>query len=86
MNEQEADSCIAEYRALLKAWTMSVTGIKDGNPDELQRKLDDNQYTMAEIAIAFPNKAYSVDLLINARTRTWAGYEDERIPRPRSAR
>jgi hypothetical protein len=26
--------------------------------------------------------AYSVDLLVNARKRTWAGYEDERVPRP----
>jgi hypothetical protein len=86
MNEIEADKCIAEYRALLKAWTMSITGIKEGNADELQRKLDENQYTLAEIAIAFPNKAYSVDLLVNARTRTWAGYEDERVPRPNMAR
>lgn len=86
MNETDADKCIAEYRALLKAWTMSITGIRDGNPAELERRLDENQYTLAEIAIAFPNKAYSVDLLVNARTRTWAGYEEERVPRPSSMR
>jgi hypothetical protein len=82
MNETEADKCIAEYRSLLKDWTMSITGIKNGDANALQRKLDEKQYVLADIAIQFPNKAYSVDLLVNARTRTWAGYEDERIPRP----
>lgn len=84
MNETEADKCIAEYRALLKAWTMSITGIKAGDADAMHRKLDEGQYRLAEIAIAFPGKAYSVDLLVNARTRTWAGYEEERVPRTRS--
>jgi hypothetical protein len=86
MNETEADKRIAEYRSLLKDWTMSITGIKNGDANALQRKLDEQQYVLAEIAIEFPDKAYSVDLLVNARTRTWAGYEDERVPRPNTAR
>ncbi|MDB5473721.1 MAG: hypothetical protein JWP99_1024 [Devosia sp.] len=83
MNEAEADKCIAEYRALLKAWTMSMTGMNAGDPDAMHHKLDERQYVLAEIATAFPDKAYSVDLLVHARTRTWAGYEAERVPRSR---
>ena len=86
MTEAEAEQAIAEYRKLLKAWTMSITGIEQGNVDALRRRLDESQHQLSEIAIAFPNKAYSVDLLVNARTRTWAGYEEERVPRPVGAR
>ena len=85
MNEAEADKCIAEYRALLKAWTMAITGISADDADAMHRELDANQDKLADIALAFPDKAYSVDLLVNARTRTWAGYEYERVPRNQSA-
>ena len=44
-------------------------------------KLHEDENLLKEIATTFPAKAYSVDLLVNARTRTWAGYEDERVQR-----
>jgi hypothetical protein len=86
MTETEADKCIADYRSLLKEWTMTITGIKNNDAYAIERQLDESQHKLAEIAVAFPAKAYSIDLLVNARTRTWAGYEEDRIPRPDMAR
>lgn len=81
MTQDDAEAFLQQYRALLKNWTMSVAGFEKGNVDALQRKLDEDEYMLTQIAIAFPEKAYSVDLLVNARKRTWAGYQDDRVPR-----
>lgn len=68
--EREADLFIANYRALLKQWGMVVAGAADGDSDGLYRQLDEGQDTLAAIATLFPDKAYSVDVLINARSTT----------------
>lgn len=81
MDEKEADWRISQYRALLKKWTMCVFGIEPGDSDAMERQLELGEHELNKIAAAFPSKAYSVDLLVNARKRTWAGYEEERIER-----
>ena len=81
MTQDEAEAFLHRYRALLKDWTMSVAGINRGDIDAIQLKLNEGQYRLMEIATAFPEKAYSVDLLVNARKRTWAGFQDNRVHR-----
>ena len=81
MTAQEAETRLTEYRALLKAWTMAVGGFSDADSDALYRLLEQGQAELVRIAAAFPEKSYSVDMLINSRSRTWAGYASERIPR-----
>jgi hypothetical protein len=81
MTENEAERCIADYRALLKQWTMCTVGVRTGDADATARELNQGEQMLVEIAAVYPAKAYSVDLLVNARKRTWAGYEDERVPR-----
>ena len=85
MTETEAEKCLAEYRALLKAWTMCVVGLNLGDSDALGHKLDAGEPLLLKIADVFPDQAYSVDLLVNARRRTWAGFEEERLPRAQRA-
>ena len=82
MTDEDAESCIAEFRATLKQWSLVVGGFADGDGDQLYRELEDSQTVLSEIAVTFPSKAYSVDLLIGARTRPWAGWLDERPARP----
>jgi hypothetical protein len=84
MTSQEADAYISQYRALLKAWTMAVGGFTRDDSDALYRQLEQGQEFLAQIALERPEKSYSVDMLINARSRTWPGFADERIPRPAS--
>ena len=85
VTEIEAEKCLAEYRALIKAWTMCVVGINPGDSDVIGGKLDAGEPLLLQIADEFPDKAHSVDLLVNARKRTWAGYEEERVPRAQPA-
>ena len=81
MTRQDADARLAQYRAMLKAWTMAVGGFDHGDSDALYRQLEEGQSELVKIAAKFPDKSYSVDMLINSRSRTWAGYASERIPR-----
>ena len=85
MTETEAEKCLADYRALLKAWTMCVVGLNPGDSDAIGRELDAGEPLLLRIADEFPDRAYSVDLLVNARKRTWAGFEEERLPRAQRA-
>lgn len=82
MTETDAEKFLAEYRAMLKTWTMRVTGMEEGDPRTLGKHLEECEPVLAEIALAFPNKAYSVDLLSNARKRTWVGDEDKQTKWP----
>ena len=84
MTSQEADTYISQYRALLKAWTMAVGGFTRDDSDALYRQLEQGQEVLAQIALERPEKSYSVDMLINSRSRTWPGFAGERIPRPAS--
>nr|WP_295891148.1 hypothetical protein [uncultured Devosia sp.] len=84
MTSQEAEVHISKYRSLLKAWTMAVGGFSREDGDALYRQLEQGQDLLAQIALECPEKSYSVDMLINARSRTWPGFADERIPRPAS--
>lgn len=82
MTDAEADAYLADYRALLKAWTMALAGLSRDDSEELGRRLEAGRTRLAEIATHLPQKSYSVDLLINARSRTWAGFAAERVARP----
>ena len=82
MTPQEAEAYLKNYRALLKAWTMAVGGFSNDDSDALYRKLEDGQDDLAQIALIYPEKSYSIDMLINSRSRTWAGFAAERLPRP----
>jgi hypothetical protein len=84
MTSQEADVHLANYRALLKAWTMAVAGFSNADSDALYLQLEQGQDLLAQIALDCPEKSYSVDMLINSRSRTWPGFADQRIPRPAS--
>jgi hypothetical protein len=81
MTQDDAEYFLQQYRALLKEWTMAVGGFIEGDVEALERKLNAKEHILAEIAELFPNKAYSVDILINARKRTFAGFHDDRILR-----
>ncbi|MET3900467.1 hypothetical protein ABIB57_004433 [Devosia sp. UYZn731] len=82
MTGHEAEDYLREYRAMLKSWTMAVAGFSEANSDTLYARLEEGQQQLAEIALAHPDKSYSVDMLINSRSRTWAGFAMERVPRP----
>jgi hypothetical protein len=82
MTCQEANAYLDRYRALLKAWTMAVAGFSNEDSDTLYRELEEGQEQLAEIALACPEKSYSIDMLINSRSRTWAGFAADRLPRP----
>lgn len=82
MTDAEADAFLTEYRSLMKAWTMSLTGLSQENAAELEKRLEAGRAQLATIATIWPQKSYSVDLLINARSRTWPGFASERIARP----
>lgn len=82
MTGQEAENYLSNYRVLLKTWTMAVAGFSDADCDVLYNQLEEGQQQLAEIALAHPDKSYSVDMLINSRSRTWAGFALERVPRP----
>jgi hypothetical protein len=82
MTCQDVDAYLASYRALLKAWTMAVAGFSNDDSDALFRQLEDGQDQLAQIALDHPEKGYSIDMLINSRSRTWAGFASERVPRP----
>ena len=84
MTSQEADAYIRKYRALLKAWTMALSGFSSDDSDALYRELEEGQDMLANIALECPEKSYSIDMLLNSRTRTWAGFAADRIPRPAS--
>jgi hypothetical protein len=81
MTQDDAEHFLQQYRALLKDWTMAVGGFIEGDVEALQRKLNAEEHILAEIAEAFPSKAYSVDILINARIRTFAGFQEDRVSR-----
>jgi hypothetical protein len=70
MTEREANLFIANYRVLFKRWTMVVAGVVDGDSDDLLRQLDEGRDELTAIAARFPEKAYTVDVLINARSRS----------------
>ena len=81
MTIQQAEAYLIQYRAMLRAWTMAVGGFSDDDSDALYRQLEAGQDELAHIALAFPEKAYSVDMLINSRSRTWAGFAAQRVQR-----
>lgn len=82
MTGQEARDFISSYRALLKAWTLSVGGFSEQDSDALYHQLEVGQDKLADIALQFPETSYSVDMLINSRSRTWAGWAADRPERP----
>lgn len=84
MTSQEADAYLSKYRSMLKAWTMAIGGFTNQDSDLLYRQLEEGQELLAQIALECPEKSYSVDMLINSRSRTWPGFAAERIPRPAS--
>ena len=63
-----AEAYLARYRALLKAWTMAVAGFADG--DMMFQELETGREELARIAMAFPEKRYDIDMLINSRSRS----------------
>jgi hypothetical protein len=81
MTIQEAEAYLIQYRAMLRAWTMAVAGFSNDDSDVLYRKLEEGQDELSAIALAFPEKGYSVDMLINSRSRTWAGFASQRVQR-----
>lgn len=86
MTSQEADDFLKHYRALLKAWTLAIGGFSDQDGDALYRQLETDQGVLADIALHHPDKSYSVDMLINSRSRTWGGFTGDRVPRPANRR
>lgn len=82
MIREDAEAYLARYRSLLKAWTMAVGGFADGDSDVMYRQLETGQDELARIALAFPEKSYDIDMLINSRSRSWAGFAADRLPRP----
>jgi hypothetical protein len=84
MTVQEAEDFLKTYRAMLKTWTMAVAGLSNVDSDLLYGQLEADQDVLADIAICYPEKSYSVDMLINSRSRTWAGYAAQRLPRPQN--
>lgn len=82
MTETEAEAFLKGYRSLLKSWTMAVAGFSDLDSDTLYRQLEQDQDVLADIALMHPGKTYSVDTLINSRSRTWAGFAADRGARP----
>ncbi|MDB5615651.1 MAG: hypothetical protein JWQ22_3304 [Devosia sp.] len=82
MIHEDAEAYLTRYRALLKAWTMAVAGFADGDSDMMFHQLETGQKELARIAEAFPEKSYDIDMLINSRSRSWAGFTAERLPRP----
>lgn len=84
MTEVEAEAFLKGYRALLKSWTMAVSGFANLDSDALYADLEAGQDVLANIALLHPQMSYSVDMLINSRSRTWAGYANERLPRPQN--
>lgn len=86
MIRQDADAYLDQYRNLLKAWTMAVGGFSGGDSEKLFRQLEDGQEQLTQIAREFPDTGYAVDMLINSRSRSWAGFVSERLPRPEAHR
>jgi hypothetical protein len=84
MTVEEAEQYLKGYRATLKAWTMAVAGFSNEDSDALYQKLESGQDHLVQIALDHPQKSYSVDMLINSRSRTWAGYAADRLPRPQN--
>jgi hypothetical protein len=84
MTSLEAEIHISKYRSLLKAWTMAVSGFSSEDSDALYRQLEQGQELLAQIALECPEKSYSIDMLVNSRSRTWPGFAADRIPRPSS--
>lgn len=82
MTADDAEAYLQSYRAMLKAWTMAVAGFSNEDSDGLYKQLESGQDHLAQIALDHPQKSYSVDMLINSRNRTWAGYAADRLPRP----
>jgi hypothetical protein len=82
MNSKEADDYLRDYRAKLKSWSLIVSGFAEGDSTSLYTHLEEGQSVLSDIAIRFPDKAYSVDMLVNSRTRTWHGPLADRPPRP----
>lgn len=82
MTVEEAEEYLAGYRSTLKSWTMVVAGVSPGDERALFQWLEGGQDRLAEIAIRYPQKGYEVDMLINSRSRSWAGLVQNRPPRP----
>jgi len=68
MTATEADQFLAHYRELMKAWVKSLTGLGVESEPDLRRKLHDGMSTLAEIAIAFPDRARSAEMLMRSRS------------------
>ena len=79
MSREDAEECLANYRAVLKAWTEAVTGVGDGDCDALYWLLDVGQNDLAQMALLYPDMSYAIDLLIAARNSQWARFAAERL-------
>ena len=80
MSREDAEECLANYRAVLKAWTEAVTGVGDGDCDALYWLLEVEQDDLAQMAILYPDLSYAIDGLIAARSTQWARFAAERQP------
>jgi len=80
MSREDAEECLANYRAVLKAWTEAVTGVGDGDCDALYWLLEVEQDDLAQMAILYPDLSYAIDGLIAARSTQWARFAAERLP------
>ena len=80
MSREDAEECLANYRAVLKAWTEAVTGVGDGDCDALYWLLEIEQDDLAQMALSYPDMSYAIDTLIAARSTQWALFAAERLP------
>jgi len=69
MKKPAAELFLSDYKAILKQWSMTSVGIGEGNALTLFQQLKRGLPTLTEIATAYPELSYSVDLLSNALTR-----------------
>ena len=65
---------------------MAVAGFSDEDSDALYHQLESGQDDLVRIALDHPQKRCSIDMLINSRSRSWAGYVAHRLPRPQARR
>lgn len=74
MTCQEAEAFIAQYRDILRTWTLAVQGLSEADPNALYRQLEQDHDTLNAIALSYPDRGHQVDALISLRNKAWAGF------------
>lgn len=72
---------VTAYRVILKSWTLTVAGMQAGDEAALCIELDRLDPVLENIAKDYPALAYTVDVLINARRRSFASMDKDRPAR-----